>query len=180
MTKTDCKTNDQSDHNKLRTYRTFKSSFTREPYIDLVRNRNQKSSLARLRTGSHFLGIERGRWTRPVTPVNLRICAYCLPPSTSTPSAPSPGPPPPAGPVDNEFHFTIKCSRFESERNLIFEQLSSLLPGFLNFSDNEKFATLMCPVKPQTAKISNKFIKQMFELREQIDKESNDPNLNVE
>jgi hypothetical protein len=38
MTKT--KTNDdQSDHNKLRTYKTYKSSFTREPYIDLVRNR---------------------------------------------------------------------------------------------------------------------------------------------
>ena len=27
---------DLSDHNKLRTYNTLKSSFTREPYVDLV------------------------------------------------------------------------------------------------------------------------------------------------
>ena len=33
---------DLLDHNKLRTYKTFKSSFTREPYLDLVRNRNQR------------------------------------------------------------------------------------------------------------------------------------------
>ena len=87
-TKTNQDPSDPSDHNKLRTYRTYKSSFTREPYIDLVRNRNQKSSLVRLRTGSHFLGVERGRWTRPVTPLAQRTCAYCLPPYTSTPCSP--------------------------------------------------------------------------------------------
>ena len=170
MTKTDNNTNDQTDHNKLRTYRTYKSSFTREPYIDLVRNRNQKSFLVRLRTGSHFLGIEKGRWTRPVTPVDKRICTYCLPPSTSTPSTTSSGPTPPAGPVDDELHFTIRCPRFETERNIIFEEMSSLLPGFLSLSDNEKFVTLLCPTKPQTAKLANRLIKKMFELRDKIDK----------
>ena len=67
-------TNDQADHNKLRTYRMFKVSFTREPFKDLVRNRNQKSFLSRLRTGSHHLNIEKGRWTRPVTPLDQRTC----------------------------------------------------------------------------------------------------------
>ena len=56
----------QSDHSKLRTYRTFKSSFTREPYVDLIRNRNPKSFISRLRTGSHHLIIERGRWTKEI------------------------------------------------------------------------------------------------------------------
>ena len=32
---------DQLDQNKLRTYRSYKSSFSREPYVDFVRNRNQ-------------------------------------------------------------------------------------------------------------------------------------------
>ena len=53
--------NDANDHNKLRTYRMFKGSFSKEPYIDLVRNRNQRSFLSRLRTGSHHLNIEMGR-----------------------------------------------------------------------------------------------------------------------
>ena len=142
------KTKDQdlSDHNKLRTYKTYKSSFTREPYIDLIRNRNQKSSLTRLRTGSHFLGVERGRWTRPVTPLVHRTCSYCSPPNTSTPGSPSPAstsspPPPPAstssppppGPVDDEYHFVMICERFEAERTAAFEEMSSLVPSFLKF-----------------------------------------------
>ena len=48
--------------------------------------------------------------------------------------------------------------------------MSSLLPGFLNLSDNEKFVTLLCPTKPQTAKLANRLIKKMFELRDKIDK----------
>jgi hypothetical protein len=173
---TKTKTNqDQTDHNKLRTYRTYKSSFTREPYIDLVRNRNQKSFLARFRTGSHFLGIERGRWTRPVTPIEQRICSYCSPLTTST-SSPS-SPLPPAGPVDDEQHFIIKCTKFEPERNTAFEEMSSLVPNFLNMTEQQKFNTFLCPVEPKTAKIANKMIKQMFELREKIDQARNNVNL---
>ena len=70
---------DTTDHNKLRTYKTLKVSFTREPYIMLVRNRNQRSNLTRLRVSSHNLAIESGRKTRPVTPIDQRICLYCKP-----------------------------------------------------------------------------------------------------
>ena len=107
---------DQADHNKLCNYRMFKSSFTREPYIDLVRNRNQKSFLSRLRTGSHHLNIEKGRWTRPVTPVEQRTCQYCTPPST-VPSSPGSGQSPSASAaIDNEQHFLMSCSRFSDMR----------------------------------------------------------------
>jgi hypothetical protein len=188
MTKTKISQQDQTDHNKLRTYRTFKSSFTREPYIDLIRNRNQKSSLSRFRSGSHFLGVERGRWTRPVTPLEHRTCLYCSPPSTSTsspsspPSTSTPSPPPPVlptatGPVDDEYHFIMKCSRFEVERNLAFDEMSSHVPRFANMPDQQKFVSFMCPTQPKTAKIANKLIKLMFELREKMDQSRNDVNV---
>ena len=144
MTKTKTHQTDQTDHNKLRTYRTFKGSFTREPYIDLIRNRNQKSSLSRFRTGSHFLGVKRGRWTRPVTPIEQRTCQYCSPPSTSTSSPSSPpstSTPSPPGPVDDEYHFIMKCVRFEAERNLAFEEMSALVPTFTNMPDQQKFVS---------------------------------------
>ena len=38
---------DNLNHNKLRTYCTFKASFTTEPYLALVRNRNQRLFLTR-------------------------------------------------------------------------------------------------------------------------------------
>ena len=71
------KNNDNLDHNKLRIYRQFKSSFTIEPYITLVRNRNQRSSLSRLRISAHTLATEVLRRCRPVIPLERRFCAYC-------------------------------------------------------------------------------------------------------
>ena len=191
MTKT--QTNqDPSDHNKLRTYRTYKSSFTREPYIDLIRNRNQKSSLTRLRTGSHFLGVEKGRWSRPVTPLSQRTCAYCSPPTTSASCSPPPAstntspPPPPAssstsppppGPVDDELHFVMKCTRFDDERKIAFEEMSSLVPTFSNMSEQQKFKIFLCPTQPQTTKLANRLFKKMFDLREKIDQSKNCANV---
>ena len=68
---------DNLDHNKLRTYKTLKLSFSKEPYIEQVRNRNQRSSLTRLRISAHGLASELGRRTQPVTPFDQRFCAYC-------------------------------------------------------------------------------------------------------
>ena len=170
--------NDQQDHNKLRTYKAYKSSFTREPYFDLVINRNQRSSLTRLRTGSHFLGIERGRWTRPVTPLEKRTCPYCSPPSTSTASSPSPGSTPPSptpGPVDDEKHFLVGCTRFATERTTAFKELSPLVLGLADMSESDKFMTLICPTQAKAAKIANRLIKLMFELRDSIDKDRDNP-----
>ena len=67
---------DNKDHNKLRTYSKLKQSFGQEPYIHLVRNRNQRMHL-RLRTSAHNLGIERGRYKN--IPVEKRFCVYCSP-----------------------------------------------------------------------------------------------------
>ena len=158
----------QSDHSKLRTYRTFKSSFTREPYVDLIRNRNQKSFIARLRTGSHHLNIERGRWTRPVTPVEQRICAYCKPTNNPTPRSPCSGPPPTPC-VDNEYHFLMSCPRFDEVRTTAFEDIALNLSNFCGLSQKQKFSTLLCPTQAVTAKIVNRLIREMFQLREKID-----------
>ena len=166
--KTQNDTTDQSDHNKLRTYRRFKASFTREPYIDLVRNRNQKSFLSRLRTGSHHLNIEKGRWTRPVTPVEQRTCQYCTP--STVRSSPRSGQSPSASAaIDNEQHFLMSCSRFSDMRKSAFEEINFISPQFLSLSENQQFYTLLCPTEAKTAKITNRLIKQMFLDRGKID-----------
>ena len=116
---------DDLDHTKLRTYKTFKASFTREPYLDLIRNRNQRSFLSRLRVSSHNLAIERGRYTRPITPIGQRTCSFCVP-RTPQPAPPCSAPPwwtqPPrltssSEQKDDEFHFLLKCPIFNIERN---------------------------------------------------------------
>ena len=150
---------DNNDHNKLRVYKTFKSSFTREPYINLVRNRNQRSALSRLRVSSHNLAIELGRQTCPVTPVERRICTFCKPDHTTT-HQPC---------IDNEFHFLTQCNLFTVKRNCLYGKMSSLVSGFKHLSDEQKFVTLLSPTTSRAAKLASKFIKEMFEVRKKTD-----------
>ena len=155
---------DTTDHNKLRTYKSFKGSFTREPYLNLVRNRNQRSFLSRLRVSSHNLRIELGRHTRPVTPVQQRTCQYCClglqQPGNLTP---------PLSPPDTEFHFLVQCPLFSAERNCLFGKINSTNQYFSALSLEEKFKTLLCPTTAKAAKLVNKLIKIMFEGRKKID-----------
>ena len=161
---------DNSDHNKLRTYKTFKASFTREPYLDLVQNRNQRSFLTRLRVSSHNLGIERGRHTRPITPVNLRICNYCKPLPATASSRPSSTRPRSSCPqIDTELHFLNQCPFFQNERKCVFEKISQIDTHFGQLNEQEMFCKLVCPISAQSAKLSNKLIKIMFESRNRID-----------
>ena len=68
--------NDQNG-NKLRTYRTYKSQFQTEHYDKLNMSRNQRKVLAKFRSCNLPLEIEKGRYTRPKTPLNDRICKFC-------------------------------------------------------------------------------------------------------
>ena len=153
---------DMINHNKLRTYQSFKSSFTQEPYLTLVRNRNQRCHLTRLRVSSHFLGIETGRFKTPVTPIHKRTCQYCKIGSPSlSPQLPSP--------IDDEFHFLVQCPLFSNERSILFEKLGSLIPSFSQLSLENKFKTILCPTSAKATKLANRFIGLMFKTRMKID-----------
>ena len=97
------------DHNKLRLYKQFKGSFTPEPYIENVINRNQRSVLTRFRVSNHRLHIETGRWTVPKTALADRICRYCI-----------------SGSIDTELHFITECTLTSDNRNKCY----TLLSGF--------------------------------------------------
>ena len=68
---------DGHNSNKFRFYSTLKSTFSREPYIDLVKSRNHRSFLTRLRCSAHNLEIEKLRYSRPAIPPLSRICKFC-------------------------------------------------------------------------------------------------------
>ena len=154
---------DSINHNKLRTYSVFKGSFCIEPYLELVRNRNQRAFLTRLRVGSHNLAVELGRRTRPPTPLAQRVCTYCTSPPTPV------GCTPPTPPVDTEVHFLVKCKRFSTKRNFFFSEIFSLNPKFSSLSDEEKFKSLLCPISAESIKLVNRFIEYMFQERKKID-----------
>ena len=61
----------------LRTYRNIKLSFGTEPYIYLVQDKRYRHAKSRLRCSSHILHVEKGRYTRPRTPLHERLCYLC-------------------------------------------------------------------------------------------------------
>ena len=61
--------------NKLRTYQKFKTTFVREPYLEIINNKKHRKSLARLRTSSHKLHIETGRYLK--IDAKQRLCEMC-------------------------------------------------------------------------------------------------------
>ena len=161
---------DDQDHNNLCVYRTFKSSFTAEPYLSCVRNRNQRSSLTRLRISAHCLATETLRRTRPVTPFNQRFCVFCQtqprdknPNQTCDESNSIP-----IKYLDTEQHFLLVCNRFPSTRESFLAKITEIKPGFRELPENEQFSTLLCPTTPQLAKTVNRFIRFMVEKREKI------------
>ena len=109
---------------KLRTYTRFKSEFKREEYLD-IRNYRHRQSITRIRTSSHFLAIERGRYTHPITPLDRRTCFYC--PNT----------------LEDKHHFMIDCPAYTLTRKKLYNSIINLTPCFEVLNDEEKFDFLM-------------------------------------
>ena len=63
---------------KLRTYFTFKDHFQTEQYLSTIKNFDKRRCLAKFRISSHKLKIETGRFTRPLTPLENRVCDHCF------------------------------------------------------------------------------------------------------
>ena len=143
---------DGNDHNKLRLYKTLKGSFKQEPYIYNVKNRNQRAWLSRYRTSAHNLRVETGRYTSPVTPLNLRVCVYCT-----------------SGECDTETHAILCCDTFKIKRQCFFGRMSALSPDFLSISTEAQLKTLLCPANTEIAKCVSKYLGIISLTRKEID-----------
>ena len=142
---------DGVDHSKLRFYKTFKSCFRPEHYVENINNRNQRAWLCRLRTSSHRLEVERGRYGGIL--YCDRRCRYC-----------------PEEDIDTEIHFLHDCSIANQERAKFFAEMGTIIPNFDSLNVIDKVKTILCPATNQAAKLANRFIGTMFKERENIDK----------
>ena len=128
---------------KLRTYTLIKDSFCKEPYLDLITDIRYRRALTKIRTSSHTLEIERGRYTRPKTPVHARLCHECKE-------------------IDDEIHFLIHCKLNNTERTKLFEKVSYSIPVFATLNSMDKFICLLRSSDAAVLKSLGKFIHRSF------------------
>ena len=149
-----------NDHNKLHFYRTFKGSFTKEPYISAINNRNQRCWLTRLRISAcSSLGVEVGRWSSPPTPYSERTCMYCSTENMGSGDTP----------VDTELHMLLQCSSTALKQQCFLARLASLIPSTVSLTREQLARVILCPATIEHAKLSNKYINILCRLRELMD-----------
>ena len=136
--------------------------FGREPYVDLVKNRNQISQLSRLRVSAHRLECELGRYKRPQVPRDQRFCRYC-------PPQPGQGGQP-VRPLDTECHCLTECQVGRVERLDLYREISSRNSRFSSLSNADKFKVLVCSTNPTDCKAVNRFLGKQCQMREKFDR----------
>jgi len=99
--------------NKLDFYNSIKSKFQYEPYLDITEP-STRSSIARLRTSSHRLEVETGRYAKPnQLPREKRHCRYC---KTKLQLEA----------VDDEAHALNTCPLYESDRKACISRIACI------------------------------------------------------
>ena len=152
---------DGHNSNKLRFYNLLKGSFKQEPYLNLVKHRNQRCQITRLRISAHQLAIEKLRYSKEYIPPENRKCTYCR-----------------LDCQDSEVHFLVHCPSFDIKRRCYWGKLRSTGIELEYLDDQTKVATMLCPTNVKQAKLTNKFIEIMFNCRKRVDEGATIESLN--
>ena len=137
---------DGDDNTVLRTYRLFKEGHGMEPYLYQVKESKYRIAISRLRASSHVLEIERGRYTRPKTPITERLCPFC-------------------NVVEDEQHFLLICKIYDQERNKMFSKISTKYEN-CEIESRSAFKFLLTSDDPLVLNALGKFIYTAFQKRE--------------
>ena len=70
--------------------------------MHMINDKSTRKHLSSFRISAHCLHIERGRYTRPRTSVEDRLCSVCKE-------------------IEDEFHFMFQCVKYRVYRNNLFE-----------------------------------------------------------
>lgn len=132
--------------NKLRTYKLFKSNFSLEKYIILVKNSSHRKSLTRLRISAHDLEIERGRY-KGKTPAE-RLCNQC---STNE--------------IEDEIHFMTSCEKYSKHREIFYEKINKECKNFQNLNNTNKFIWLLSNEDSKVCNLVAEYVHDCFSLR---------------
>ena len=141
---------------KLRTYRTLKSQFGKENYVDNFLSKNRRSLLAQIRTGTSFLRIETGRYERQIAangqfeklPVEKRICRLCD-----------------KNEIEDEFHFVMKCNQYTQARAILRHNLEKI--GGVYEETTENLAHLLS--EKRFLGITADFLQYALEIRKTLE-----------
>ena len=102
-----------SESPRARFFRAVITEHSLHHILDIVNVPAHRASLIRLICSSHRLGVETGRWTRPVTPQENRKCTVC-------------------NILDDEYHLLLECTVFNDFRKKLVKKHTGKGPQWTN------------------------------------------------
>ena len=133
---------------KLQFYSTFKTDITPSNSLELITNLKHRRAVAKLRVGNHNPRIETGRHSYPKLPEHLRICQNCS-----------------SNEVENEEHFVLNCSRYNTIRKSLIDYIVRNYSDFSSLDANQKIIFLFNNIDAFLCKKLGYFIYEAFALR---------------
>jgi hypothetical protein len=131
---------------KLRTYITFKDTFSSEGYLEKCIPKYRRALFTKLRLGVLPLEIETGRYHDK--PLEERICKTCK------------------DGIEDEIHFLCKCITYNNFREDLYTIVKEQKPEFDSLNNVEKFKFLLSNfdiIKPVTI-----YIQKSWQYRNQL------------
>lgn len=111
------------DHgNKLRTFRTFKTYFHFEKYLEWGDYKKRKT-ITKFRISNHDLEIEKGRYIG--LQANQRLCKLC------------------SSEMEDEIHFLLKCNKLDHIRKQFLDIMKIKYKNFQALNIKDKFVWLL-------------------------------------
>ena len=104
-----------NNSSRLASYSHFKYEFKLEKYLSCITDKRYLIALSRLRTSSHDLAIETGRYTN--IDRQYRICQHCN-----------------MGTIEDEYHFVLICPKFRDLRTRFFSPYYCRWPNLYKFT----------------------------------------------
>ena len=138
--------------NKLRSYETYKTSFGFENYLDTVTNNQHRVALTRIRTSSHYLRIETGRYIKSDNEEDdkkFRTCQLCK-----------------SNSVEDEKHFLTSCQFYKDLRKQMINDMSKICPNVNTLvSDANSLFIYLLTCEGAEADLIGKFCHDAFQAR---------------
>ena len=118
-------------------FRSIIDEHTFHTQLDMIQILSHRIAFAPLVTSSHRLKVEAGRWARPVTPVEERLCDQCKK-------------------LDDEYHFLLECNKFSVLRTRFIPRYYYVRQSMF------KFVQLINSMNCKTVRQLGKYIYHAF------------------
>ena len=131
---------------KLRTYALFKTTFVKEKYFSVVKEKEVRKHYTSFRISAHRLEIETGRYKK--IPVNTRLCKFCN-----------------LEQIEDEVHFLFHCNAYTNLRKKFTDRIINQCRNYDFLSDKNKLIWLMINESDQVINLFANFIFTCFKYR---------------